>query len=118
MQFLKLLVTFAAVTAPNMAVMYLMGWTNAAHLAVVAAWCIATTPLLVLSSQRHRRPELSRRWLITALAGAVALAAFVLGPGWDARAVVAALLLLPGVSYLLVEGLGLTPGAVSRGPLP
>jgi predicted Kef-type K+ transport protein len=118
MQMLKLLITLIAVTVPDIGVMYLMGWDQAAHLAVVAAWCIATTPLLVLSTQRHRRPEFPRRWLIAALVGSVALGALILGTGWDVRAVVASLLLLPGLTYLLVEGLGLTPRAVSHGPLP
>ena len=118
MQILKLAITFIAVIAPDMVVMYLMGWDEPAHLAIVAAWCIATTPLLVLSSQRHRRPELSTRWLVAALVGSVALGAFILGTDWDLRVVIAALLLLPGVSYLLVEGLGLTPRATSHGPLP
>ena len=118
MQILKLSVTLIALIAPDMAVMYAMGWVDAPHLAVVAAWCVATTPLLVLSSQRHRRPELSRRGLITALVGSVALGACILGTGWDMRVVVASLLLLPGLSYLLVEGLGLTPLAVEQGPLP
>jgi hypothetical protein len=118
MQILKLSITCIAVIAPDMALMVVMGWVHAAHLAVVAGWCVATTPLLVLSSQRHRRPELSKRWLITALVGSVALGAFILGTGWDTRVVIGSLLLLPGLSYLLLEALGLTPRAVSDGPLP
>ena len=118
MQILKLAITFIAVTVPDIGVMYLMGWDQAAHVAVVAAWCIATTPLLVLSTQRHRRPEFPKRWLIVALLASVALGAVILGTDWNVRAVVASLLLLPGLGYLLVEGLGLTPRAVSHGPLP
>jgi hypothetical protein len=43
------------------------------------------------------------------------LAALVLGTSWNVRAVIALLLLLPGVSYLVVETVGLTPQPVTPG---
>ena len=111
MQALKLLLTFTAMVTPNAIIMSAMGWTSAAHLALLWAWVLISTAVLVLISDRHRRPELPKRIAIVTLLGWVTLGAMVLGSGWNVRPVVTTLLVLPGVNYLLLEAVGLTPKA-------
>jgi hypothetical protein len=119
METLKLLLTLTVMIAPNMVIMTTMGWTSAAHFAVIGGWGIVSTVLLFLIPERHRRPALRKRTLAGALIGCVVLAALVLGTSWNVRSVIASLLLLPGLSYLVLETVGLTPESVTPGaPLP
>jgi len=119
MQAVKLALTLAGMVAPNVVLMRAMGWTDALHFALLGSWALVSTALIVLIPERHRRPELKPRIAVSALAGCVTLGALVLATEWDVRLVVAALLVLPGVSYLLLEALGLTPRpVVSDSPLP
>jgi hypothetical protein len=116
MQAAKLLLTLTGMMAPNAAIMNAMGWTSAVHFALLGAWALISTALLVLVPDRHRRPELRKRTALLALVGWVALGAVVLGTDWNVRPTVAALLVLPGVNYLLLEAVGLTPKPVT--PVP
>ena len=79
----------------------------------------SNAPVIVLIYDRHRRPELPKRTVIVTLVGWVTLGAMVLGSGWNVRPVVTTLLVLPGVNYLLLEAVGLTPkAAAASSPLP
>jgi hypothetical protein len=118
MQTFKLLLTWTGVIAPNVLIMNAMGWTSAVHFVVIGMWALISTPLVVLVSKRHRRPEWHRRRVLGTLVGSVAVGSVVLGTDWDVRAVIAALLVLPGLAYLLLEAAGLTPDPVTSGSLP
>lgn len=115
METFKLLITLTGVVAPNLVIMSSMGWTSAAHLSLIGGWGIVSTVLFFLIPDRHRRPAMRKRTLVGALIGCVMLAALVLGTSWNVRAVIALLLLLPGVSYLVLETVGLTPKPVTPG---
>ena len=94
---------------PNVLIMRAMGWTGLAQFALLGLWTLISTALIILIPERHRRPELRPRTIIGPLVAWVALGAIVLGTGWDMRTVLACLLILPGLNYLLLEGIGLTP---------
>ena len=116
MQALKLLLTLIGTVAPNAAIMNAVGWTSAVHFVLLGAWALISTALILLVPDRHRRPELRKRTALLALVGWVALGAVVLGTDWHVRPVVAALLILPGLNFLLLEAVGLTPKPVAPGP--
>ena len=119
MQALRLLLTLAAMVAPNIAIMSTMGWTSVVHCALLGAWAFLATALIVLVSDRHRRPELRKRTAITTLLAWVTLGAMFLGTGWNVRPVIGTLLVLPGLNYLLLEAVGVTPKPTAPGsPLP
>lgn len=115
----RLVATLAGMTVPNVVIMAAMGWTRPAHFALLGAWAMLATALIVLMPDRHRRPELRKRTAITALVGWVTLGAMILGVGWTVRPVIATLLILPGVNYLLLEAVGVTPKPrAASSPLP
>jgi hypothetical protein len=119
MQALKMLLTFTSMVTPNALIMSALGWTSVAHFVLLGTWALISTAVIVLISDRHRRPELRKRTAIVTLVGWVTLGAMVLGAGWDVRPVVSTLLVLPGVNYLLLEAAGLTPKpAAPSSPLP
>jgi hypothetical protein len=109
MQGIRLLVTLVGMVAPNIAIMVAMGWMSTVHFAVLGAWMLVSTALILLIPERHRRLELHKRSAIITLCGFVALAALVLGTAWDVRLIIGAVLVLPGLIYLLLEGIGVTP---------
>ena len=119
MQGIRLLVTLVGIVAPNVLIMSAMGWTSAVHLALLGAWAFVATAVTVLASDRHRRPELRKRTAITTLVAWVTLGAMLLGTGWTVRPVIGTLLMLPGLNYLLLEAVGVTPKPTGPGsPLP
>jgi CHASE2 domain-containing sensor protein len=119
MQAVRLLLTLTGMVAPDAAIMSAMGWTSAIHFALLGAWALISTALMVSIPDRHRRPDLRKRTAILTLVGWVTLGAMVLGTGWNVRPVVTTLLLLPGLNYLLLEAVGLTPKPAAPGsPLP
>ncbi|MEO6213731.1 MAG: hypothetical protein ABIP65_08910 [Vicinamibacterales bacterium] len=97
--------------APNVLIMRAMGWTSFTHLAAAASWAVFSTAIIILTSKRHRRQGWRTRTALAILAGWVVLGAGAVGMNWNARAVIVALLVLPGLNYLLLEALGLTPKA-------
>ena len=117
MQTFKLLLTCTAVTLPDVLIMNGMGWSSVAHFAAIAAWALISTPLVISMSARHRRYGWPKRRIVALFAGALALGMLLLGTAWDVRAVIAVLLILPGVAYLMLETLGLTPAPATPGPL-
>ena len=119
MQALKLLLTLIAMIGPNAAIMTAMGWTNIAHFVALGGWTLVSTVLVVLIPDRHRRHELRKALAVAILVFWVALGAALFGTEWDIRTVLAALLVLPGLNYLLLETLQLTPRPVAGDrPLP
>ena len=116
LQGVKLLLTFAGMVIPNALIMSAMGWTDAVHFALLGAWALLSTTLIVLIPDRHRRPELRKRTAVLILIGWVTIGAMLLGTGWSVRPVIATLLLLPGLNYLLLEAVGLTPRPAAPGP--
>ena len=117
MQGLRLLLTTLAVTAPDGLIMQAMGWTTLSHVALIGAWTVIASVLLILSTGRHRRREWRRSFALPVLVLWLALGAAILAIDWQSRAVVLALLLLPSAGYLLVEAVGLTPKPRVPGPL-
>ena len=113
----RALLTLLSLVVPDALLMRAMGWTGVAEVVLVAASAFVATALLVLSTPRHRRNE----WRLVIGLGTlivwVALAATIFGTSWNARVVIAALLIVPGLSYLLLEALGLTPTPATLEPL-
>lgn len=111
-QALRLLLTLAATVVPSIAIMSTMGWTSVVHFALLGACALLATALTVLVSDRHRRPDLRKRTAITTRMGQ---------PGRDAprnrnvRPVIGTLLMLPGLNYLLLEAVGVTPKPTASG---
>src|SRR5687768_1525899 len=97
MQAIRLLVTLVGMVAPNIAIMGAVGWASTVHFAVLSAWVLLSTALILLIPDRHRRLELRKRTAIVSVCGFVALAALVLGTAWDVRLIIVTLLVLPGL---------------------
>ena len=111
--------TLAGMVAPDALIMRAMGWTTVAHLSLAGGWAVISTALVILARQRHRRPELRKYTAVATLLVWIVLGVVVLGTSWNVRVVIAVLLVLPGVNYLLLEAVGLTPKpSRSDPPLP
>jgi hypothetical protein len=113
---LKVLVTLTGMIVPNAVIMRAMGWHSVAHIALLAGWAVISAALIIMSPQRHRRPEWRKYPVVLTLVVWTFLGALILGTSWNVRAVLAVLLLLPGVNYLLLEAIGLTPRPTASGP--
>jgi len=106
---LKVLVTLAGMIVPDAVIMRAMGWHSVGHVALLAGWAVISAALIIMSPQRHRRPEWRKYPVVVTLILWTFLGALILGTSWNVRAVLVVLLLLPGVNYLLLEAIGLTP---------
>jgi hypothetical protein len=106
---LKAALTAAAVVLPNLLIMRAMGWTSLPEVSVAIIWAAFSSWLVVLIPARHRRNEFSKKGVAVTLLGWVLLGALVLSTEWESRAILAALLVLPGLNFLLFESLGLAP---------
>ena len=115
---LRATVTTAAMVAPELLIMRTMGWTSLAEVALAVPWAALSSLLLVLISGRHRRQEFPTAPLVVALLGWVAWGATFLATDWTTRVVVAIILILPGLVFLLLEALGVTPVSNTSDPLP
>jgi hypothetical protein len=104
--------------APELLIMRTMGWTSLAEVALAVPWAALSSLLLVLISGRHRRQEFPAAPLVVALLGWVAWGATFLATDWTTRVVVAIILILPGLVFLLLEALGVTPVSNTSDPLP
>src|SRR3954471_14537802 len=113
----KAVLTLAVVIAPDLAIMHVMGWESLPELSLACAWAVFSSLMVVFIPHRHRRHEFSRVALVIALFGWVLCGMLLLASDWEARTVMAVLLVLPGLNFLLLEHLGLTPSPAIDGPL-
>ena len=112
----RLVLTLTGVLGPDVLIMRAMGWTSLAHFALAAGWVAVSTGLIILTPQRHRRREWPKSVALATVIAWVALGVMVLGTNWDLRIVIAVLLVLPGLNYLWLEAIGLTPKPRTSGP--
>jgi len=112
---LKLLVTLAGMVVPNVLIMRAMGWHSLAHIVLLACWALISAALIIMTPQRHRRPEWRQYPVVVTLIIWTILGVLVLGTSWNVRAVLAVLLVLPGLNYLLLEAIGCTPKPATSG---
>ena len=106
---LRFIATVTGMFVPDALIMRAMGWTSPAHVTLAAGFLLISTALVILVPKRHRRAPWRRCVVLATLAAGVVLGALVLGTSWNARAVVAVLLVLPGLNFLLLEAIGVTP---------
>ena len=117
MQAIRVLLTVAGMIVPDALIMSRFGWTGLAQLVLVGGGALITTALLVFSAPRHRRRGWRSLVGCVALIVWVALQALLLGNDPNTQLLIALLVILPGLAYLLLEALGLTPRPSVPGPL-
>ena len=105
----RLLLTGACVVGPDLLLLRSTGWTSLAEVIIGFAWAAIASALVVMTAEDHRRPDFPAAPIVAALLCWVTWGATLLASAWDTRIAVAALLVLPGAIFLLLETLGWTP---------
>jgi hypothetical protein len=107
----RFVVTLLALFVPNLLVLHGSGWLTLPAVTLTFLWASVPCVLTVLLPKRPWRPSVGvSRWvLVGTLAAWLWCAMMLLATEWDMRIVLAILLVLPGLNFLLLESLGLTP---------
>jgi hypothetical protein len=108
--------TFFVLFVPNILILRGSGWLTLSAATLCFLWASVPCVLTVLLPKRPwRAAEGVSRWvLVVGLAVWLLCAMMLLASEWDMRIVLAILLVLPGLNFLLLESLGLTPYARRR----